>query len=237
MRSSGLSDVWWDISFSLGQLKQMEEARAWPHRGGAWKNPGWSDAMGHIAMNYWCRLRLRSPWVQGGGLVYCLSGWKWRQEIPRYTVSCNFSFTCTQWENISSDYRSVASTSENVPPVKKKGRRVSAIWEISTSPFHISEHRSAKEAWPNPCDCDFMDKHLSSATLELCCHHKRVGGKCLHQSMRKSRNSKHPARSHARFREILISPRFSAGFDMVKDAIKAITAYFISQNWLWHFRW
>lgn len=54
---------------------------------------------------------------------------------------------------------------------------------------HRSAHRSAKEAWPNPCDCDFMDKHLSSAPLELGCHHERVGGKCPHQSLRKSRNS------------------------------------------------
>lgn len=37
------------------------------------KTRGWSDAMGRAAMNYWCRLRLRSPWVQGGGrYIVCL---------------------------------------------------------------------------------------------------------------------------------------------------------------------
>lgn len=109
MRSSALSDVWWGISFSLGQLKQMDEARAWPHRGGR-ENPGRSDAMGRVGMNYWCRLRLRSPWVQGGGrYIVCLDESGGKKSLD--TLSHASSLSCTQWENISSDYRSVSSAS------------------------------------------------------------------------------------------------------------------------------
>lgn len=42
----------------------------------------------------------------------------------------------------------------------------------------------------------------------------------------------HPARSHAKLDEVLISERFSVGFDMVEVAIKAISGYVISQTWL-----
>lgn len=53
------------------------------------------------------------------GPVYCLSGWKWRKEIPRYTVSCHFSLTYTLWENISSDYGSVEALSFALTSEKK----------------------------------------------------------------------------------------------------------------------
>lgn len=211
----------------------MEEARAWPHPGGV---KTWAGQMPWAA----------SPWIIGAVSVYALPGSKegaWYivcvdesgGKKSHDTLSHVFSLshihsggtlaqiTGLQWCCLL--LRPLKMCSSEMTLAGKK-KRVGETWEIFTSLFHISENRSAKEAWPNPCDCDFMDKHLSSATLELCCHHKHVGGKCLHQSMRKSRNSNilpHLTQNSERF-------GFSVQFDMVEVAMKTISVYFIPQT-------
>lgn len=180
-------------------------------------------------MNYWCCLRFRSPWVQEGGqYIVCLdeSGGKESLDTLSHVIPLSHIHSGRTLAQITGccPLRPLKMCHSEIAQSKKKKKRVS---KDLRDLCHISGHRSAKEAWPNPCDCNFMDKHLSSATLEgvlssQACWRETSASK--HEQIQELR---HPARSHA---------KFSVGFDRVEVALKAISVYFVSQNWLEQFR-